>query len=180
MKFSALKPSLCSIVLVTGLLLLPGCAASGKPKAGLNADDARAQLEVLRSEFNTYKIQTFNQFMKLTAAEADKFWPIYRSYEKELAGVGDRKLALAREFLALHKAGTLDDQKSQTMADAWLQNVQERLDLWKKYHQQISEAVSPVRAAQFLQVENQMAIFVDLNIASEMPMIRSTQPMESK
>jgi len=180
MKSARLKPSLCSIVLVTGLLFLPGCAASGKPKARLKADDARAQLEVLRSEFNTYKIQTFNQVMKLTAAEADQFWPIYRSYEKELAGVGDRKLALAREFLALHKAGTLDDQQSQTMAAAWLQNVQERLDLWKKYHQQISEALSPVRAAQFLQVENQMAIVVDLNIASEMPMFGSTRPTESK
>ena len=57
------------------------------------------------------------------------------------------------------------------MAAQWLQNVQDRLDLWKKYCQQISDAVSPVRAAQFLQVENQMAIFVDLNIASEMPVV---------
>jgi len=34
-------------------------------------------------------------------------------------------------------------------------------------YQQIREAVSPVRAAQFLQVENQMALFGDINIASE-------------
>ncbi len=39
------------------------------------------------------------------------------------------------------------------------------------YHQQISDAVSPLRAGQFLQVENQMAIFVDLSIASEMPVL---------
>ena len=110
MKSVTLKSSLCSIGLVASLLLLSGCASSQKPKASLTPDEARARLEVLRSEFNTYKIQTFNQIMNLTAAEADKFWPIYRSYEKELAGVGDRKLALAREFLALHKAGTLDDQ----------------------------------------------------------------------
>jgi hypothetical protein len=47
----------------------------------------------------------------------------------------------------------------------------DRLALWKKYHQRISRAVSPVRGAQFLQVEHQMALFVDLNIASEMPVI---------
>jgi len=34
----------------------------------------------------------------------------------------------------------------------------------------ISDADSPVRAAQFFQVEKQMAIFVVLNIVSEMPM----------
>jgi hypothetical protein len=111
--------------------------------------------------------------LKLTTVESDKFWPLYRNYETELAGVGDRKLALVREFLAQHRAGTLVESSSREMADRWLSNAQERLDLWKKYHQQISVAVSPLRATQFLQVENQMAIFVDLNIASEMPMVGS-------
>jgi len=172
-KRITMKPIFYSLILVAGSLLLPGCATSGKPKASLTADDARAQLEVLRSDFNTYKIHTFNQVMKLTAAEAEKFWPVYRNYEKELAAVGDRKLALIREFFGHHRAGTLNDQNSKEMAGQWLQNVQDRLDLWKKYHRQISDAVSPMRAAQFLQVENQMAIFVDLNIASEMPMVGS-------
>ena len=129
---------------------------------------------MLRSDFNAGKIRTLNQVMKLTVAEADKFWPIYRQYEKDLAAVGDRKLALIVEFMRHHKAGTLTDQNSKEMAAQWLQNVQDRLDLWKKYHQQISDAVSPIRAAQFLQVENQMAIFVDLNIASEMPVVGSS------
>jgi len=159
------------LILVAGSLLLHGCTTSGQPKTSLTADDARAQLEVLRSDFNTTKIHTLNQVMKLTVAEAEKFWPIYRQYEKDIAAVGDRKLALIVEFMRHHKAGTLTDQNSQEMAAQWLQNVQDRLDLWKKYHQEISDAVSPMRAAQFLQVENQMAIFVDLNIASEMPMI---------
>lgn len=171
-----MKPIVHLLILVAGSLLLCSCATSGKPKASLTADDARAQLEVLRSDFNTYKIHTFNQVMKLTAAEAEKFWPVYRNYEKELAGVGDRKLALIREFMAHHRAGTLDDNNSKAMAEQWLANVQDRLDLWKKYHQQISDAVSPMRAAQFLQVENQMAIFVDLNIASEMPMVAGSAP----
>jgi hypothetical protein len=175
MKLITMKPIVYTLILVTGSLLLHGCATSGKPKASLTADDARAQLEVLRSDFNTTKIYTLNQVMKLTAAEADKFWPIYRNYEKELAAVGDRKLALIREFFTHHLNGTLTDQNSKEMAVQWLQNSQDRLDLWKKYHQQISDAVSPIRAAQFLQVENQMAIFVDLNIASEMPVVGEKQ-----
>ena len=171
MKLITMKPIVYLLILVAGGLLLHGCATSGKPKASLSADDKRAELEALRADFNAYKIRTFNKFLNLTAVEAEKFWPVYRNYETELAGVGDRKLALIREFLAHHRAGTLDENNSREMADRWLANAQERLDLWKKYHQQISIAVSPIRAAQFLQVENQMAIFVDLNIASEMPMV---------
>ena len=43
------------------------------------------------------------------------------------------------------------------------------ISVFKKYHRKISKAVSTIRAAQFLQVENQMARFVDMSIASEMP-----------
>jgi hypothetical protein len=153
-------------------LLLQGCATSAPQRpTDLSSDDARAYFEVLRSDFNAGKIRTLNQVMKLTEDEADKFWPVYRNYEKDLAAIGDRKLVLIREFLAHHQAGTLNEQNSRALAAQWLQNSQDRLNLWKRYHQQISEAVSPIRAAQFLQVENQIAIFVDLNIASEMPMI---------
>ncbi|HWV99102.1 MAG TPA: hypothetical protein VNZ64_05350 [Candidatus Acidoferrum sp.] len=166
----------CPIAFLAGTLLLQGCATSGKPQASLTADDERAQLEVLRSDFNTTKIHTLNQVMKLTVAEAEKFWPIYRNYEQELAAVGDRKLALIQEFMVRYRAGTLDDTNSREMAQKALANAQDRLDLWKKYHQQISDAVTPVRAAQFLQVENQMAIFVDLNIATAMPVVGSSAP----
>ena len=164
--------------LSAAVVLLQGCASSSRQPAPANPDEARAYLEVLRSDFNATKIRTLNQVMKLTAAEADKFWPIYRSYEQELALVVDRKLALMQEFRTGQKAGTLTNENAKVLALQWLQNAQDRLDLWKKYHQQISDALSPIRAAQFLQVENQMAIFVDLNIASEMPVVGA--PAERK
>jgi hypothetical protein len=62
-----------------------------------------------------------------------------------------------------------DSEAAKKFAPQWLQNAQDRLDLWKKYHGKITTAVSPMRAAQFLQVENLLAIFVDFGIASEMP-----------
>ncbi len=176
MKPTTMKAVAYPIIVAAGALLLQGCATSNQPKSSLTADDARAYFEVLRSDFNTTKIHTLNQVMKLTVSEADKFWPIYRSYEKELAAVGDRKLALIVEFMRHQKAGTLAGPNSQDLALQFLQNAQDRLDLWRKYHQQLSVAVSPIRAAQFLQVENQMAIFVDLNIASEMPVVGSAPP----
>jgi hypothetical protein len=139
-------------------------------------DDLRAVLETMRSDVNGYKIRTLNQVMALTGAEAEAFWPLYRQYEKELAAVGDRKLALIREFAALRSAGTMDQKTWNTLAQQWLKNVQDRLDLWKKYQKQIAKAVSPMRAAQFLQVEHQMALFIDLNIASEMPVMGAPAP----
>jgi len=168
--------------LAAGVALLPGAlyGQEAKPRLG---DDTRTYFEVLRSQFNADKVATINQAMNLTAAEADKFWPVYRAYERELAGVADRKLDLIREFFTCYRNGTFTDERAKVLAKKWLDNLQERTDLWKKYHQKISEAVSATRGAQFLQVENQIALFVDLSIASEMPVIgeeKTTKPAAEK
>lgn len=159
------------ISLLAGSALLGQLPLRAQPVATNHVDDVGAQFQVLRSDFNANKIRTFNQVMKLVPAEAEAFWPVYKKYEKELAVVGDAKLALVREFFTHHQNGTLNDKNATVMAGKWLKNIQARLDLWKKYCKKISKAVSPMRAAQFLQMENQMAIFVDLDIASEMPVI---------
>lgn len=156
------------IILGTTLSCSSFCAETTKKEA---IDDTRAYFEVLRSEFNADKVATINQIMKLNETESPKFWPIYREYEKELAGVGDRKLELIREFFKYHTRGSLTNEKSKDIATRWLENLQERTDLWKKYHKRISDDLSPIRAAQFLQIENQIALFIDLSIASEMPAI---------
>jgi hypothetical protein len=136
-------------------------------------DDLRAVLETLRSDVNSYKVRVINQAMQLTGPEAEKFWPIYRQYEQELGRVADKKVALIREFSEHCSQGTLDNKAADTIAQQWLKNVEARLDLWKKYRKKIAKAVSPARAAQFLQVENQVALFMDLNIAAEMPVLRT-------
>ena len=164
------------LALLAGIVFASSSLLAQAQTEPADTDDVRAYLEMLRSDVNATKIRTINQVMKLTGPEAEKFWPIYRKYEKELAAVGDRKLALIREFARLHVSGTLDNKQAADLAARWLKNTQERLDLWKKYHKQISKAVSPIRAAQFLQVEHQMALFIDLNIAAEMPVVGTKPP----
>jgi hypothetical protein len=42
-----------------------------------------------------------------------------------------------------------------------------------KYHNKNQEALTPVQARQFLQIENQLGLFVDVTLASEMPAVGS-------
>ena len=134
-------------------------------------ENLRAVLETFRSDFNAAKIRTINETMALTAAEAAKFWPVYQKYETELSAVTDRRIDVLARFVRLSSQGGLSDANANDIAEQSLQIAQDRLDLWKKYHKEISAAVSPVRGAQFLQVEHQIALLVDINIASEMPRV---------
>ena len=154
------------VLLITSLLSGNVLMAETAP-----VDDTRAYLEVLRSDFNADKVVLYNHVLKLTGAEANRFWPIYRDYERELVALSDQRLDLIRDFFARQEAGMLTDAASTELGDRWLKTVQRRLDLWRKYHKKISKAVSPTRAAQFLQIENQLALFIDLAIAAEMPAI---------
>ena len=47
----------------------------------------------------------------------------------------------------------------------------DRLDLWEKYHGKIEKSLTSLQAGQFLQIENQLALFVDITIAGEMPLV---------
>ena len=170
-----MKPTILSLALFSGAFLVSGAAAENAAKPAPGSDNVRAYLEMMRSDTNATKIKLLNEVMQLTAEEAKKFWPVYREYEREQGDVGERKLRLIREFFTqFNEAGALNDASAKRLAPQWLQNAQDRLDLWKKYHAKISAAVSPLRAAQFLQVEHQLGLFVDFAIASEMPSLGAT------
>jgi hypothetical protein len=175
---SHMKTMLGGLACLAGVVFASGSLFAQASTEPADAGEIRAYFELLRSDVSATKIRTINEVMKLTGPEAEKFWPVYRKYEKELTAVAERKMALIREFAPLHFGGRLDDQQAANLATRWLKNTQERLDLWKKYHKQISKAVSPIRAAQFLQVEHQMALFIDLNIAAEMPALGTIKPAQ--
>jgi len=181
-----MKPGLFGTLAISALVasIAVSIASSGEPAAAPQApatkDAAKPTnleqiLASFRTDLNASKVATLNRVMKMTPEEATKFWPIYQKYEKELTAVGDRRVALIKEFVALSNDGKLNDSNAATLSTQWLQGEQDRLDLWKKYNKEISAAVSPIRGAQFLQVEHQIALLVDINIASAMPQVGASK-----
>jgi Cu2+-containing amine oxidase len=131
---SHMKTMIGRLAWLAGVVFASGSLFAQAPTEPSDADEIRTYFELLRSDVSATKIRAINEVMKLTGPEAEKFWPVYRKYEKELAVVAERKLALIREFAPLHLSGRLDDRQAVDLAARWLKNTQERLDLWKKYH----------------------------------------------
>jgi hypothetical protein len=120
---------------------------------------------------NSLKVELVNSIMKLSAEDAKEFWPIYRDYENELGKLSINRAELITEFVQSHKDGTFDDVKAKDTAKRWFKSQRARLDLLEKYHGKIEKALTSVQAGQFLQIENQLALFVDITIAGEMPLV---------
>jgi hypothetical protein len=70
-----------------------------------------------------------------------------------------------------HVSGTFNEAKARELAANWFKLQEDRLALWKKYYVKFEKAVSPIKAAQFVQIEHQIALVIDLNIATEMPYV---------
>jgi len=160
---------LAALLVLTALL---GLTAPAARAAEVN-DNIYNYLQLLRSDMNSLKVELVNSIMKLSAEDAKKFWPIYRDYENELGKLSINRAEMIAEFVQSHKDGTFDDAKAKDTAKSWFKSQRARLDLLEKFHGKIEKALTSVQAGQFLQIENQMGLFIDITIASEMPKVGS-------
>ena len=174
------------VATATLLILLAGCAndnktqatagdgklAMYKPSAEVRSTDpVYAYLDAARADLKRGKVKIFNEVMQLSPAESNTFWPMYHDYEEELYTLGDQRLELTKRYVAALRGHTLDNAAATEMGNAWWDYETKRLELVKKYYQKVQAELSPVRAAQFAQIEHRTGLVVDLVAASETPLI---------
>jgi len=134
-------------------------------------DNIYNYLQLMRSDVNSMKVELINSIVKLSPDDAKKFWPIYRDYENELGKLAIDRAELIGDFVRAHKEGTLDNAKAKEISKRWFKSQKDKLDLLEKFHGKIEKALTSVQAGQFLQIENQVGLLIDVTIASEMPTV---------
>jgi hypothetical protein len=155
----------------------PPAVAETKPAAAIHDDDTvHVYVDDIRADLSDGKIVIINDVMKLTDAEDKVFWPIYADYEQELFDLGDKRLDLMGEFVAAQDHHALSEAKAADLTANFFQLEQDRLDLVRKYNGILSKELSPIRAAQFTQIEHRIATVVDLMVASQMPLVQHRLP----
>ena len=125
-------------------LLLPLLLAVVVPTVAI-ADDMEKYVELMRSDLRTGKTELLTEALKLTSADGQKFWPIQREYETELAKIGDQRIQLLKDYAASYDSLTANQAKS--LMDRAFKIESARLSLLKKYSDKVAKAVSPPVAA---------------------------------
>ena len=151
----------------------PATATTPAPLPRLSkSDPVYAYVASMRDDLSRGKVDSINAVMRLNAEEAKAFWPIYQEYESELFDLGDQRMELIRQFVMAQQSERLDNARATEITDGYFRYEADRLALLKKYHGEIAKALSPLRAAQFAQIEHRVSTVVDLLIASELPFVR--------
>ncbi|MBT8392311.1 MAG: hypothetical protein KJO48_11150 [Ignavibacteria bacterium] len=126
-------------------------------------------IELASSDFKTKKVAVITEAMQFTPEEAEIFWPIYRDYDYEYTKIGDQEISLIKEYAENFE--TLTDEKTTELMTKSFEIDSQLLDLQESYFKKISKALNPQLAARFMQIESQIQNFVQLSIASQIPLV---------
>ena len=153
------------------VLAMVGSAGAQTPAPAAPQQDTSLNLsayaELLRSDVRTLKVAIITEVMGFTEAEDGAFWPIYREYDLEMSTLADERLAMIRDYAAAF--GTLTDERAASLAAKALDLESRRHAAKAKCYERVKAALSPRTALRFLQVEHQLQLLIDLQIAAALP-----------
>jgi hypothetical protein len=167
-----MKIMVSKIVLLFSLILAAAAVLPAQQTA--KSDDAesnvQAYIDLLRADVKAEKIEIVTAMMQFTPDEAATFWPIYQSYDADLTKLGDQKLALIKEYADNYDSMT--DEKADELVQKNFALVSDRNALLKSCYEQVKSKMGAKTAARFVQVEHQLLMIIDLQIASQLPAVK--------
>ena len=155
-------------------LTIPTVSAGQAPPADSSSADPReinlrAYVELLRSDVRAQKVAIITDLMRFTETEDAAFWPIYREYELELTKLNDERVSVIKEYADNY--GSVTDEIADRLILKALDLEARRHALKARVYERVKSALSPKVAARFIQVEHQLLMIIDLQIASSLPVV---------
>jgi hypothetical protein len=160
-----MTPRLLAAALLAVLSLGPATADTEAPVPPIKEDF----VNLLRVDLRAAKAEIVTNSLELTSEELARFWPIYHEYDLTLAKLNTDRVAMLREF-SLNYA-SIGDELADELTHRSLEFQHKRLALLEKYYERVAKAFNPATAARFVQIEHQLLLLVDVQIASELPLI---------
>ena len=126
-----------------------------------------AYAELLRSDVKLTKVAIITELMGFTPEEDKAFWPIYREYDREMEKLGDERVALIADYAKAFEQ--LTDATADKLAKTAIDLEAKRQAAKAKFFERVRGALKGKTALRALQVEHQLQLLIDLQIAASLP-----------
>lgn len=144
-------------------------AVTQPPATDAQKKNIQQYINLLRADVRKEKSQIMGAVMQLDASDAAKFWPIYEEYDGELTTVNNLRSENIQEYARTYNKMT--DEKAEELIKRALDYQKQRSELLGKYFERVKRSLGAITAARFLQIENQLLLIIDLQIASSLPIV---------
>lgn len=129
-----------------------------------------SDIQLLRSNVQADKNVIIAHTMQFTDAESSAFWPVYRDYARDQRVIGDKRLQLITDFAK--SCDSMDDAKAKDLTEKMLSIENDTSNLRKDYWPRFEKALGAKRAAKFYQVDNRLSLIINVQLASEIPLVQ--------
>jgi outer membrane murein-binding lipoprotein Lpp len=164
--------------LAASVLLVAGSTATAQTSAAPAAKPAASkqtnidqEIKLMRKDVRAEKSKIMLNALELNADQTQKFLPIYKSFAGELTKLNDLREANVREFAANYN--NMSDTKADELVNQGISYYKKRTDLIANYYDKVRAALGTGTAARFVQVEAMLDNLIDLQLQSNMPLIRT-------
>ena len=144
----------------------------------VRAEDKTADvtdMQALRSAVRADKKAFVEATLKLTPAEAKRFWPIYDNYESVLDRSNQRRVVVVGALIAQDKP--LTDLYARNLANELIAADEAEIKARRTLHNRLMRGVPtrvlpPRKAARYLQLESKIRAVLAYDIAATIPLIK--------
>jgi hypothetical protein len=159
-------------IILSGCALILALTAASAAFAQRETDkgvEVEKDLELLRRDLRAEKKKLIAANVPLTEIEATKFWPVYDQYAEEMRKHNDDFLATIKDYAANQK--TLTDADALRMIKRWSDIQVQQAQTRQKYVPLFEKVIAGKKAALFLQIDRRLYLLMDLQVASEIPLV---------
>jgi hypothetical protein len=162
-----------TVALAVGVCLAASPARAQAPRTGVTSDtvemNLNAYVDLMRSDIRAQKVAILTEVMGFTETEDTNFWPIYRDYEAKLGKINDDRLKLTIEYASGYD--TITDADADRLIKGALDVQARRNALTAEYYDHLKAKLPAKTAARVIQVEHQILLLLDLQIAASLPIV---------
>ena len=171
---------IAAVVLMAGSWILSGAIANAQTTSSESGSAhviSDQDLTLLRKDLRSKRKQLIAANLKLTEADAAKFWPLYDQYIAELIAINDKKFGLIQEYA--DNWGKMTNDQSLLFARNWLDMDIATAQLRQKYVPIIAKVLDGKKTASFFQLDRRIAMMLELQVSSQMPLVQDQKEESS-
>lgn len=163
---------LLSTLLVAALALPAFSIACAQSQTNGSAQQTSIDqdVELLRKDVRSQKKQIIAANLKLTDAEAEKFWPIYDQYTADLVKINDAKYAAIKEYAENYD--TLTDDQATALTKKIIGVDESAAQLRERYVPIVNKVLPGKKTALFFQLDRRLVMLIDIQLATQIPMVQ--------
>jgi hypothetical protein len=128
-----------------------------------------SDIALLRTDVQSVREDIISKTMQFTDQEAASFWPVYRQYAEEQHKIGDEKYQIILDYAKSYEG--MSDAKAAELTSKMFELDRAIVAAREKYWPEFQKVLAPKRAAKFYQVDRRLSLMIDLELASEIPIL---------